>query len=612
VSHADATAGNGGAGGFAGAGLDAFGSPGAGGAGGTAIADGSATAQNGAASATATARGGPGAAGGLRAASNTPFPNYTGAVAGLPGSATATAEAVAAHGDADAQARAFGGKSNQFAHGQPPGSVSIADSLHTDGAPASAQASAQSDSGNATATAEATGGQAGRADSLQARGGPAAAQAHAVSVSGDATAITRIQSGAASPTYQGPLLSSPTDPGGPGADALSLDAVSGSAGGRLTLIQEVTASGSNSPTLGSGGNADSELHATNPAGGQLHAEVTATGGFGAGDARAIVVATGATRARVEASAHAVNGASGTPVSCGVVQCGLIYGPGGDSDARATAIGHGVVAATANARGINAPAQHAESEVVTIGAISGAHSAVAVSSNGFSPGGIYFPIPDITRSATASAAIGDTAAAPGSSAPAARTGETHIFGAPSAADVASWTAGNPNAIEALTDGHALALGSISTGGGADIALQYSGDLAVDLAASEFGPSEHLALVLLDPAAIGGIDGLHLALTRQGETVFERSFSDAGSALAGLDDAVFHLGQLVGPGEDLTELVLSFNVSLPMSAAYGSFSLDFALLSSPVPEPSTLLLALASTLACVAARARVTARVTRRPA
>jgi len=62
--------------------------------------------------------------------------------------------------------------------------------------------------------------------------------------------------------------------------------------------------------------------------------------------------------------------------------------------------------------------------------------------------------------------------------------------------------------------------------------------------------------------------------------------------------------------MTTLVLSFSVSLPMDAASATaFSLDFALLSTPVPEPSLALLALVAALLLVALRSGVTLRVTR---
>src|SRR5262249_51079435 len=156
---------------------------------------------------------------------------------------------------ADAQAHALGGAS-----------------LAARGGTANAQASAHSDAGDANATAEATGGQT---YNTGYHGGTAAASAAAISTARDATATARIPGGAAAPQSQGGRISDPLMPGGPGTDATLLDAVSGSSGGRLTLVQETT--GSNSQTFGGGGgNATSTLHAQNPGLGELIAQVKAT------------------------------------------------------------------------------------------------------------------------------------------------------------------------------------------------------------------------------------------------------------------------------------------------------------------------------------------------
>ena len=177
----------------------------------------------------------------------------------------------------------------------------------------------------------------------------------------------------------------------------------------------------------------------------------------------------------------------------------------------------------------------------------------------------------------------------------------MFGAPLAGDVALWTDGNPNAQAALVGGQALGLGSLQAGGGA-VALHYAGSLALDLTNADFAGSQHLGLAFLDPTSSGGLSLLELTLTRGGETLFTRSFASDAEALAGLDDAVFDLGPLLAAGGDVTDVVLSFALDLPLGGPAGSFGMDFALLATAAPEPAVALLIGLAAITSLALRTR----------
>ena len=527
-----AGAGGTGGGGGEGTGVPGAGSDGAGGNGGSALAESSASATTGNATALSVARGGAGANNGApqpQSPFEEPFVHGS-SPGGGGGAAVANATAVSVSGDASASAGAIGG--NAAAGG---GSASASSPEWPGGAPAEAHATAMSESGTATALAEARGGQAARTATLTGTGGPATPTAHAESVTGDASATARGIAGLGSPTWEGPLVSSPVLPGGPGASMQLVDAVSGSAGGRLTLVQEATATG---------GSARSVLHATNPAGGELAAEVSASGAGETNPGEAIVEAIGATDARVDARAHATGGTSASTVYCGIVACGLFYGVGGDGLAAASATGHGEVVSLAEARGANSPVLQAIGNAETVGPVPGAHATLGVSGDAES-GAVYFPIFDVTRTVTATSGVGTAAPQLDPTAAAARAGQTSLFGAPSAGDVALWTSGNPASASALASGQALALGSLQAGG-SPIALEYTGALELDLTRAAFSPSQHLGLAFLDPTSAGSLALLELRLTRDGETLFARSFDSDAAALAELDDAVFDLGPLFAPG------------------------------------------------------------------
>ena len=107
--------------------------------------------------------------------------------------------------------------------------------------------------------------------------------------------------------------------GADGADLAALDSVTGSTAGRLTLYQSASGGSSGeqvsgSPTPLRGGDARSELHATNPGGGDLDASVEAFGalGFGGRGGHAVALGTAEGAADVKLSGRALAG-EGTAV-----------------------------------------------------------------------------------------------------------------------------------------------------------------------------------------------------------------------------------------------------------------------------------------------------------
>jgi len=593
TANALAQGGSGGAGGMGGAGAPDYidGSPGHGGSGGRADSLAQATSTAGAASAISSATGGNGAAGGPQI--NQPQEPFTSPIGdsafvgpgGVGGDASATSQATAT-GDADAQARAFAG---------PQGT---ANTSATVGASATANATAASQTGNATATAEATGGAAIRGDTLTDVPGVGSATARATSVSGNATAIARNIAGRPANGFSGSLVADPEFPGGPGGSASAVDAVSGSAGGLLTLIQEARASGVSGPGAG----AASTLHAANPGGGSLLAQSIANGGAQGGAATATTEATVLNSARVEADATANAAFTSDAVPCGIYDCGVQYGTGGNADARAKASGRGEVVAQANATALNAPTTHLASEASTVGPISRAavsldlHTPMDGTQAYFGVDPMQFSVSGATRAAVGSAALLPAA-------PTRGNGEANLFAVPSASDVATWTQGGAHVADALQNGRALGLGSLSAGGrNTHVDMEYTGSLELDLTNAELDASHHLALAFMDPTSAGsGIDLLHLQLSRGSQTVFDRSFSDSASAITALDDGVFQLGALLASGSDTTPLVLSFDVGFGADPD-AAFALRLALLDSTVPEPALALLALGGLLACLAPQAR----------
>lgn len=566
-ANSSAYGGPGGAGGAGGSG-DSVGQPGAGGAGGLATATSGATSSGGNATATSLGQGGDGVG------------------TGLAGTASADANAAAA-GSAAATATAIGGIANL-------------------GGNATAHAAAQSSNGSASATAAATGGTA----RTSGGGGDASATAQAVSLTGDATATARVTSGSGPGSTKGPLVSDPILPGGAGRDATLIDAVSGSAAGRLTLIQEVTASSSHSDaTAGSGypgtapaGSARSESHGSNPGGGELVVQSTANGGNDGptgGKADSIAVATVSNGARVEAIAIA-NGGRNAPIGYlgGIYPTFQSVGVGGDTTSHATATGLGEVAATATSHAWNSNLQQATSSAASVGVVGGVSVSLERHGGVYSGPGIV-PAPDVSQWTIAGSGIGASAPQIDASSLHARTADTRLFGAPNAADVAAWTAGNADAASALAGHSALALGSLAFGGSKTVAFGYSGQMELDLTNANLAPGTIFALAFLDPTSIGaGISLLHLTLSGGGQTLFERSYTNPADALAELDDSVFQLATSLTPG-DVTQLVFAFEAQLPTDTVDPGFGLDFALITA-VPEPGAALLLALALAVCLVVR------------
>ena len=449
---------------------------------------------------------------------------------------------------------------------------------------ASASASAQARSGAATATAE----------SFGALAGPQFSHASAESVSGDAHALAV----ATSDSGAGVPIASATSQSGnasaiarasSAADAFVTynDLVSGSAGGRLTLIQEVTAGDAqDAPCVDCGGDAENFLNAVNPGGGELVGRVSAQGGFRQGPARAIVTSTVTNAARVESDASAIAG--GGNYSREVIQGGTRGGY-----ASATAVGLGEALSSSLARATNSHA-HADATARSVGAVTAASATLDASGPDYDgdPG----PVPNQDRGGSALAAIASSAALP--QPVELRTGEGRVFASPSESDAAVWLSGSPNAQAAAGAGHVLALGSIAGRGGAAgaepgtrVDQQFDGTLSLDLTHAELAPGSHLALAFLEvtPGAGAERDVLHLSLSRDDQTVFDRSYGDSARPLSELDDQVIDVGALLGTG-DLTHVQLAFSLLLPAQLENdGALGLTLALIETP--EPALLWLACA---------------------
>jgi len=290
---------------------------------------------------------------------------------------------------------------------------------------------------------------------------------------------------------------------------------------------------------------------------------------------------------------------------------VYYGLGGQASADAAAQGLGEVVARSAASGQNLPSLHAGSTSQSAGPIAGVHTALDATADAMAALDYGFGFPpgyaaQLAGSVATTAAL--RSAAPLASAPALHTGEAHVFGAPSAADVAAWTAGNPNSSAAIAKGSPLGLGSVVGGGNTLNVIQYSGALEVDLTSSAIDPTAHVALAFLDPTVGGsGFDALHLTLSRAGEVLFDRSYTSPASALAELDDHVFYLGLETTPGAAATTpLVLSFSFELPSGSDATAFGFDVAMLTAPEPAPA--LLALAAFVLFGVSRRRATFRPT----
>lgn len=552
-----------------------------------ALATADASSSEGTASATANALGG-----------HTDFGEGTGAEA----HATASAEGSS---DAIANSRATGGRAGTD-RGAPISQAIATSAAFSQGGSAEAHASAATDgTAEASATAEAFGGAAAfvLGTPPSAPGGEQIATATATSQLGDATAIARQTAGDGSSGSVGPLVSGPVYSGGPGASSTMLDAVTGGAGGLLTLVQE--ARGGDAGLNATGGAARSELLlAENLLGGELVAVARAVGGSfqeplhsnvnsppiyvssGGGAASAIVVATDTQGQRVEGHASAEGGRGNIPWD------GLAT-RGGEALSYATARGLGQVLARADATTHSAVHANANSSAETLGPIAGARSALDLIAADPHPSVRY---QHWTRRVETEAGIGVAASIGGTALPSFGERHARLFAAPLATDVTTWALGNPTAEAALADSEVLALGSLAASSELDDDAHLTGSLALDLDAGSFDGSTQLALAFLDPTAVGeGIDLLHLRFSVDGVDVFDESFEDTASALAGLDDALIELGALGDSDDALRTLVMSFELDFLDATETGAFAFDFVLLAKAgVPEPTAALL-----LACFGA-------------
>ena len=522
------------------------GSGGGGGAGGSATARAETNLPVGPTSATATAQGGSGGFSGAQGSPTYPgyFPNP---VAANGGTATAQASTTTHDGPAQSTATASGGN----------------------GAAAESHANALTFGlGDAISTAIATGGNAATA---QQPGGGATATADAVSDGGNAIANVQVTGGQGSGPYKsGPLVSDPVV-GSAGGSISLVDAVHGSTAGKLSLIQQATGG------AGVGGGAgQSELHAENPGGGELFAEAIGVGGDGhfvfdphggnavGGSGFASVVGTDTHGAAVETHARAV----------GAIGGGFLGNLFGSAESHATAVGAGSLIARADSLSYAAndgrnTSRVATSEVVGVGAVHAARSDLSSTGGLFGFYGIH------AESRMGAPTPFEGAQVPPSSDANSEPWRADLFAAPRAADVASWTAGNPSAQAVLQGESALALGNLAANG----AQHASGSFELDLDAGSFALGKPLHIAFLDPVGGQGLDLLHLALSVDGNSVFDQSFSDGASALAALDDHVFD-APLGSPDAGLHHLVLSFELDLTGQG----FAADFAV----TPEPGAGLL------------------------
>jgi hypothetical protein len=441
--------------------------------------------------------------------------------------------------------------------------------------------------------------------------GSGQATARAVSLLGNATASALQTGGAASPSSEGIRADSYPVNGGTGGNSVMTDQVSGAAGSRLTLDQEVF--GGIGSSNGSGGNATSVLHAVNPLGGELVARTNAQGGNGMGDGGAGIAGDSAGGGGSASSSVTATDSSGKYVEADAIAHGgqpgyayYGYSRGGSASANATAQGLGPVLAQADTQAAVGGQGSAISAALASGSIAGAHAALA----GSGQQNFYTFAPAETLHAQASVGLG--AGTSGAVLPQTEAKQAFLAAAPTASDVASWTAGHPNAQAALADHEAVALGSLGFDTLNDT-QPITGSLEVDLASSTYGGPSKIALAFLDPLASGmSFELLHLRFSIDGTSVFDQSFSDAPTAVAGLADQVVDLGTL-GPSAKATRaLVLSFEFDGPAATTSpyylpneGAFALDLALLAhAAVPEPSAL--ALLAIAAAALSRARLHTR------
>jgi hypothetical protein len=265
--------------------------------------------------------------------------------------------------------------------------------------------------------------------------------------------------------------------------------------------------------------------------------------------------------------------------------------GGEALSHATVQGLGEVVARADSRTAGSAHSNAQSDAETLGPIVGVHAALdtlTIPPSNLNPA-VFVRFLDTEATLRAATAVD------GAVSPALGRNSAFLFAAPQAADVATWTGGNANAQAALAvpDAHVLALGTVAGTSRPTDDGSLTGRLAVDLDGASHSSSTQLAIAFLDPTADGSsLDLLHLRFEVDGATVFDESFTDTASALAGLDDELVSLGALGASANPIRTLVLSFELDFIEPPADGSFALDFALLATPEPTPGLLVLAAAA--------------------
>ena len=421
--------------------------------------------------------------------------------------------------------------------------------------------------GASDALAKAT-ARGGRAASTSELPGAVTISANATSEQGDATAQVDATGGDGFPAVLvDPIhVSGPVIPGTGGGAMVLVDAVHGSAAGRLSLIQKATGgfAGGNA-----GGTGHSELHAENPGGGALFAEALGYGGDGqtvpfprmltteGGNGFALVVGTDTQGALVESHAFA-QGGFGSSSTTGLP----IYG---SAESHATAQGLGPLIARADT-GLQSWSSVATSEVIGVGSLVAArtHLSAAAPCCGIAGAGLH-----------AETRLHAPAGSDGAFVPNDYQTQANLFAAPNSTDRAVWIAGNPHAQEASAGKLALGLGSLN---GHNLGTStVSGAFELDLTSSSFAPGTPLEIAFLDPINSGtAFSLLHLAFSIDGTKVFDESFLDGASAAAALDDAVVDLGSLGSPNDTLRHLVLSFEF------AGNGFATDFVVFA---PEPGS---------------------------
>jgi len=575
----NAMGGNGGEGGNDGG--TGFALNGQGGAGANATATSSAATLAGAASASANAQGGVGGGPGQVYPPNTDDieagPPGTGGAAGQ-ASADATASATTS---ATATAKAIGGLAGYGGNSSPA----------QDGGAAAAHATATSSgSGDAMASADAEAG-GGIGYPSGGGGGVATATASASSVGGNASATARQVAGyGGGGRIRGPRVSDGVIPGLPGTSSSMTDAVSGSAAGQLSLVQQAIA-GDGAPSA-NGGSGQSVLHATNPGGGELSAEVLAQGGSTAqdygslaptiyssgrgGGADAEVYATVANAKRIEAHAVAQTGYGFLDQWNGGTN------GSGNATAIASAQGLGEVVAHATASGPAASHYLSQADAFSAAPVLGAHVVTNLTLP-TAPGSNTGPGPDPfsqqMRTADTTASILSSAGSSSPGLPASGSGirQSSLYAAPSNADLAAWIGSGLGVGEVP-----LALASFAADGEANDQAHISSSFELDLDGGTFRPGTLLGFTFYDAASLGdSVQLLHLQMNVEGRT-FDTVYTGTAEAVSALS-TTNSLIPLI-ENDPTQEVSLTFDLDFNHNGAENAFVSNFLIWAAPVPEPT----------------------------